>query len=160
MPAPLREESPKDSREQAPPVSSPCGEDLAGPQESALVRTGISSWIQNDFERVVFPQHPSLAEIKRILAASGTPEAALHASLSGSGSALYGLYLTRGDAEAAQARLQKRESKHVDPHPAASRLLGRDASAKRLTAGFARDSMRLSGSWSAARKLLVHAKSC
>jgi 4-diphosphocytidyl-2-C-methyl-D-erythritol kinase len=81
------------------------GEDLAGPAESALVRTGISSWIQNDFERVVFPQHPSLAEIKCILAASGTPEAALHASLSGSGSALYGLYLTRGDAEAAQVRL-------------------------------------------------------
>ncbi len=80
-------------------------EDLAGPQESALVRTGISSWIQNDFERVVFPQHPSLAEIKRLLAGPGTPEAALHASLSGSGSALYGLYLTHGDAEAAQLRL-------------------------------------------------------
>ena len=82
------------------------GEDLAGPQESALVRTGISSWIQNDFERVVFPQHPSLAEIKRLLAAAGTPEAALHASLSGSGSALFGLYLTRGDAEAACERLR------------------------------------------------------
>jgi 4-diphosphocytidyl-2-C-methyl-D-erythritol kinase len=82
------------------------GENLAGPQESVLVRTGISSWIQNDFERVVFPQHPSLAEIKRILAASGTPEVALHASLSGSGSALYGLYRTRGDAEAACERLR------------------------------------------------------
>jgi 4-diphosphocytidyl-2-C-methyl-D-erythritol kinase len=82
------------------------GENLAGPQESALVRTGISSWIQNDFEQVVFPQHPSLAEIKRILAASGTPEAALYASLSGSGSALYGLYRTRGDAEAACERLR------------------------------------------------------
>jgi 4-diphosphocytidyl-2-C-methyl-D-erythritol kinase len=89
------------------------GENLAGPNESALVRTGISSWIQNDFERVVFPQHPSLAEIKRILAGPGpgTPEAArssssLVASLSGSGSALYGLYRTRGDAEAAQVRLQ------------------------------------------------------
>ena len=81
------------------------GGNLAGPQESALVRTGITSWIQNDFERVVFPQHPSLAEIKRTLAASGTPEAALHASLSGSGSALYGLYRTRGDAEAARQRL-------------------------------------------------------
>jgi 4-diphosphocytidyl-2-C-methyl-D-erythritol kinase len=83
----------------------PNWENLAGPQESVLVRTGISSWIQNDFERVVFPQHPSLAEIKHILAASGTPEAALHASLSGSGSALYGLYRTRGDAEKAQERL-------------------------------------------------------
>jgi len=82
------------------------GEDLAGPQESALVRTGISSWILNDFERVVFRQHPPLAEIKRLLAASGTPEAALHASLSGSGSALFGLYLTRGDAEAARERLR------------------------------------------------------
>jgi 4-diphosphocytidyl-2-C-methyl-D-erythritol kinase len=79
---------------------------LAGPSESALVRTGITSWIANDFERVVFRQHPSLAEIKRILAASGTPEAALHASLSGSGSALYGLYRTQGDAEAARERLR------------------------------------------------------
>jgi 4-diphosphocytidyl-2-C-methyl-D-erythritol kinase len=82
-------------------------ENLAGPQESALVRTGICDWIQNDFERVVFPQHPSLAEIKQILAASGTPEAALHTSLSGSGSALYGLYRTRSDAEAAQVRLKQ-----------------------------------------------------
>jgi 4-diphosphocytidyl-2-C-methyl-D-erythritol kinase len=84
----------------------PHGENLAGLEESALVRTGISSWIQNDFERVVFPQHPPLAEIKRLLAGSGTPEAALHASLSGSGSALFGLYLTRGDAEAACERLR------------------------------------------------------
>jgi 4-diphosphocytidyl-2-C-methyl-D-erythritol kinase len=85
-------------------------ENLAGPQESALVRTGISSWIQNDFERVVFPQHPSLAEIKRILAAPATPEAALPAgslmaSLSGSGSALFGLYQAQGDAEAAKLRI-------------------------------------------------------
>jgi len=84
----------------------PQGENLAGPIESALVRTGISSWIQNDFERVVFPQHPSLAEIKRILAASDTPGAALHASLSGSGSSLFGLYQTRGDAEEACNRLE------------------------------------------------------
>jgi 4-diphosphocytidyl-2-C-methyl-D-erythritol kinase len=81
-------------------------ENLAGPMKSALVRTGITSWIVNDFERVVFPQHPSLAEIKRILLGSGTPEAALHASLSGSGSALFGLYRTRGDAEAARERLR------------------------------------------------------
>ncbi|MGP8268849.1 MAG: 4-(cytidine 5'-diphospho)-2-C-methyl-D-erythritol kinase [Terracidiphilus sp.] len=84
------------------------GEDLAGPLKSALVRTGITSWIENDFERVVFRQHPSLAEIKRILLGPGTPEAALHASLSGSGSALYGLYQTREDAEAAQVRLKQR----------------------------------------------------
>jgi len=82
------------------------GKDLAGPQESALVRTGITRWIENDFERVVFPQQPSLAEIKRILLGFGTPEAALHASLSGSGSALFGLYGTRGDAEATRERLR------------------------------------------------------
>jgi 4-diphosphocytidyl-2-C-methyl-D-erythritol kinase len=91
--------------------------DLAGPAESALVRTGITSWIQNDFERVVFRQHPSLAEIKRLLADGSAPEATgqvsfagtspLLASLSGSGSALFGLYLTREAAEAAQARLKQ-----------------------------------------------------
>jgi len=77
-------------------------EDLAGPQVSALVRTGIV----NDFERVVFPQYPLLSEIKRTLAASGTPEAALLASLSGSGSALFGLYRGKEDAEAACGRLR------------------------------------------------------
>jgi 4-diphosphocytidyl-2-C-methyl-D-erythritol kinase len=37
----------------------PVGEGLAG-QKSALVRTGILSWIENDFEEVVFRQQPSL----------------------------------------------------------------------------------------------------
>jgi 4-diphosphocytidyl-2-C-methyl-D-erythritol kinase len=82
-------------------------EDLAGPLESVLVRTGILSWIENDFERVVFPQHPTLCAIKQVLASAGTPEAALYASLSGSGSALFGLYKTRRDAEAAECRLQR-----------------------------------------------------
>jgi 4-diphosphocytidyl-2-C-methyl-D-erythritol kinase len=88
-------------------------EDLAGPQESlldesVLVRTGISSWIQNDFERVVFPQQPSLAEIKQLLVGADLAGAAssLVAMLSGSGSALFGLYLTREDAEAACERLR------------------------------------------------------
>jgi len=88
------------------------GEDLARRKEttyeSGLVRTGITSWIENDFERVVFPQHPSLAEIKRLLLGLGTPEAALYASLSGSGSALFGLYRTLGSAEAARDRVQSR----------------------------------------------------
>jgi 4-diphosphocytidyl-2-C-methyl-D-erythritol kinase len=81
---------------------SSLGRDLAGPQMSALVRTGIA----NDFERVVFLQHPLLSEIKRTLAAAGTPEEALLASLSGSGSALFGLYRGQGDAEAARERLR------------------------------------------------------
>jgi 4-diphosphocytidyl-2-C-methyl-D-erythritol kinase len=102
------------------------GEDFAGPQESALIRTGITSWIENDFERVVFRQHPSLAEIKRILAANSQPEAALHASLSGSGSALYGLYKTRGDAEAAQVRLAG-EFRETEVRSVLTRTLPRQA---------------------------------
>ena len=123
----------------------PNGENLAGPQESALVRTGITSWIENDFERVVFLQHPSLAEIKRTLLGFGTPEAALHASLSGSGSALFGLYLTRGDAEAACQRLEAAGVRsHVDSHPAALEILGRNASAvNRLTAVYSARETRL-----------------
>ena len=70
----------------------------------ALVRTGI----ENDFERVVFPQYPFLGEIKRILAAgSGTEDAAVYAGLSGSGSALFGLYHTLKGAQAAVSRLER-----------------------------------------------------
>jgi 4-diphosphocytidyl-2-C-methyl-D-erythritol kinase len=79
---------------------------LAGNPEQnpllALVRTGI----ENDFEEVVFRQYPSLGNIKRILAGSGEPgEAAVYAALSGSGSALFGLYGTAEAAAAAEARL-------------------------------------------------------
>jgi 4-diphosphocytidyl-2-C-methyl-D-erythritol kinase len=78
----------------------------------ALVRTGI----ENDFESVVFPQYPLLREIKRLL--MGTPAGvstdttvdssgnAIYAALSGSGSALFGLYRSEADARAAQQRVQ------------------------------------------------------
>ncbi|MGH9588502.1 MAG: 4-(cytidine 5'-diphospho)-2-C-methyl-D-erythritol kinase [Acidobacteriaceae bacterium] len=70
----------------------------------ALVRTGI----ENDFEEVVFPQNPLFGTIKRALAASDDPErAAIYAALSGSGSALFGLYATEAAAEAAEERLAK-----------------------------------------------------
>ena len=70
----------------------------------ALVRTGI----ENDFEEVVFRQYPFLGTIKRILAASDHPEeAAVCAALSGSGSALFGLYRTPAAAQAAEERLAK-----------------------------------------------------
>jgi 4-diphosphocytidyl-2-C-methyl-D-erythritol kinase len=67
----------------------------------ALVRTGI----ENDFEEVVFSQHPSLRSTKRDLVGS-SGDGVLYAALSGSGSALFGLYKSRAAAQAAQYRVQ------------------------------------------------------
>jgi 4-diphosphocytidyl-2-C-methyl-D-erythritol kinase len=64
-----------------------------------LVRAGI----ENDFQEVVFPKYPELLEGKRALELAG----AKYASLSGSGSALYGLFASRKAAEKAAARLRK-----------------------------------------------------
>ncbi|MGH9555077.1 MAG: 4-(cytidine 5'-diphospho)-2-C-methyl-D-erythritol kinase, partial [Terriglobales bacterium] len=64
-----------------------------------LVRTGI----ENDFEAVVFPQHPELREVKKLLLREG----AGYASLSGSGSAVYGLFASPRKAAQAAARLRE-----------------------------------------------------
>jgi 4-diphosphocytidyl-2-C-methyl-D-erythritol kinase len=77
--------------------------DLAENSLLALVRTGI----ENDFETVVFLQYPLLREIKRhLMGSSEAQNRAVYAALSGSGSALFGLYRSRADALAAQQRLQ------------------------------------------------------
>jgi 4-diphosphocytidyl-2-C-methyl-D-erythritol kinase len=76
--------------------------DLAENPLLALVRTGI----ENDFEEVVFSQHPTLRSTKRdLLGTSG--ETATFAGLSGSGSALFGLYRSEQEARAAQHRVQQ-----------------------------------------------------
>jgi len=63
-----------------------------------FVRTGI----ENDFERVVFPEYPELREVKELLWREG----AQFASLSGSGSTLYGVFASADDASAAAERMR------------------------------------------------------
>jgi 4-diphosphocytidyl-2-C-methyl-D-erythritol kinase len=65
----------------------------------ALVRAGI----KNDFEEVVFPEYPELSEGKNALGRAG----AKYASLSGSGSVLYGLFASKEAARTAAATLRK-----------------------------------------------------
>jgi 4-diphosphocytidyl-2-C-methyl-D-erythritol kinase len=70
-----------------------------------LVRTGI----ENDFEKVVFPQYPELREVKSVFERAG----ARYASLSGSGSAIYGLFDSREKASTAAKKLTKRGTRAV-----------------------------------------------
>jgi 4-diphosphocytidyl-2-C-methyl-D-erythritol kinase len=100
-------------------------EGLARHPLSALVRTGI----RNDFEEVVFRQHPFLGTIKRALEVIVEPgtrppiaRAPLYAALSGSGSALFGLYHDGESAAAAEGRLQA-----LGVRSLRTRLLGRGA---------------------------------
>jgi 4-diphosphocytidyl-2-C-methyl-D-erythritol kinase len=65
----------------------------------ALVRAGI----ENDFEEVVFPEYPELSQGKSELLRAG----AMYASLSGSGSTLYGLFASQKVAVRAAATLRK-----------------------------------------------------
>jgi len=75
------------------------GGSRAGNLLSDLVRTGI----ENDFEKVVFPQYPELRDIKGALERAGSR----YASLSGSGSTLYGLFGSPAAAVKAASRLRK-----------------------------------------------------
>jgi 4-diphosphocytidyl-2-C-methyl-D-erythritol kinase len=88
--------------------------DLAENPLLALVRTGI----ENDFEEVVFSQHPSLRSTKRDLLGSPVGsgekyEGPLFAGLSGSGSALFGLYSSQAAARAAQHRVQQNGTRAI-----------------------------------------------
>jgi 4-diphosphocytidyl-2-C-methyl-D-erythritol kinase len=78
---------------------APFGRGRAENQLLWLVRAGI----ENDFEQVVFPEYPELSEAKRALLRAG----AKYASLSGSGSTLYGLFASREAAALAAGKLRK-----------------------------------------------------
>ena len=61
----------------------------SGPVSSAITSLkGLSEWMANDFEGVVFRQYPALGSIKSQILACG----ARHALLSGSGSAVFGIF--------------------------------------------------------------------
>jgi len=72
-----------------------------GDRAEALLLDLVHAGIENDFESVVFPQHPELHELKRALERAG----AEYASLSGSGSTVYGLFKSRELAQRAAKRL-------------------------------------------------------
>ena len=58
----------------------------------------IEEWrekVKNDFEDSLFPRYPLLEEIKEKLYKKG----ALYASMSGSGSSIYGMFRSKGEAE-------------------------------------------------------------
>ena len=71
------------------------------------ILSGATAPLVNDFEQTVFPKHPKIAEIKKRLLDAG----AFYASMSGSGSTVFGLF--EDDAEGrtdADLRVLKEES--------------------------------------------------
>lgn len=86
-----------------PPVHVSTGEAYAGvnPQKSAIelrqvVSKPVLEWkefIKNDFEASVFRRYPSISSIKAALYDAG----AIYASMSGSGSSVYGIFAAKPD---------------------------------------------------------------
>lgn len=82
-----------------PPVSVSTAEAYAGVVPAVpitslqeLLRLPIGMWrghVKNDFEKSIFPKHPLIAEVKDAMYAAG----AVYASMSGSGAAVYGIFL-------------------------------------------------------------------
>ena len=68
----------------------------------SIFNSGVENWkgnMVNDFEKSVFKRYPLLGEIKEMIYNSG----AIYASMSGSGSSIYGLFREKPDIPAALA---------------------------------------------------------
>ncbi len=73
---------------------------------AALIAMPVEKWkdsLVNDFEASIFPQHPQLAALKQSLYDAG----ALYASMSGSGSAIFGIFGSDNLADAFVAGCQE-----------------------------------------------------
>jgi len=75
---------------------------VGGDRAETLLLDLVRAGIENDFERVVFPEYPDFREVKRVLEREG----AQYASLSGSGSTVYGLFGSGETAQAAARRMK------------------------------------------------------
>src|SRR5271165_7108999 len=75
---------------------------VGGDRAETLLLDLVRAGIENDFERVVFPEYPVLREARSVLQREG----ARYASLSGSGSTLYGLFASGEEAQAAATRMR------------------------------------------------------
>ncbi len=66
------------------------------PSLAEEIKMPIEEWrLKNDFEQSIFPQYPELLEIKKSLVQAG----ALYASMSGSGSSIYGIFSEKPQLE-------------------------------------------------------------
>jgi 4-diphosphocytidyl-2-C-methyl-D-erythritol kinase len=72
-----------------------------GPVPTFRSFSEVAAVVRNDFEAAWAPAHPEIAAIKRELAAAGSAAA----GLSGSGSALFGLFASEGAAREARGKL-------------------------------------------------------
>lgn len=79
---------------------------------AAYVSTDPEIWrrdLVNDFEPTVFEQYPEIGNIKDEMYAAG----ALYASMSGSGSAVFGIFRTSDSADAAELKLREHPGRQV-----------------------------------------------
>ena len=77
----------------------------------SLLNKGNLKLLENDFEKVVFRTYPEISKIKQALIDSG----AVYASLSGSGSAMFGFFSNMRDLIKSQKLLKSYQSKITSP---------------------------------------------